>query len=160
MGTPQGSHDGNVPVATNKTHNLALQRGFSRGGKKTVRYATFLSESSELRENRAYDYGCNSASSLRDVVGSSQKKNNSSAFGTVYDDLNLHNSVHNCPNLYSSLHTRVCNTVSRWYRTVHVPWLVASYDMHKGKHWMNSKPHATWCVADVVSEERHETHIA
>ena len=36
--------------------------------------------------------------------------------------------------------------VSRWYRTVYIPWLVASYDTHKGKRWLNSKPpkpHAT-----------------
>ena len=32
------------------------------------------------------------------------------------------------------------HTVSRWYRTVHIPLLVASYDTHKGKRWLNSKP--------------------
>ena len=32
--TPQGSRDGNVTAATNKTHNSALQDGFSGGGKK------------------------------------------------------------------------------------------------------------------------------
>ena len=30
------------------------------------------------------------------------------------------------------------HTVIRWYRTVYIPWLVASYDTHKGKRWMNS----------------------
>ena len=29
-------------------------------------------------------------------------------------------------------------TVSRWYRTVYIRWLVASYDTHKGKRWLNS----------------------
>ena len=32
------------------------------------------------------------------------------------------------------------HTVSRWYRTVYIPWLVASYDTHKGKRWLNSDP--------------------
>ena len=31
-------------------------------------------------------------------------------------------------------------TVSRWYRTVYIPLLVASYDTHKGKRWLNSNP--------------------
>ena len=25
-------------------------------------------------------------------------------------------------------------------RTVHIPWLVDSYDTHKGKRWLNSNP--------------------
>ena len=29
-------------------------------------------------------------------------------------------------------------TLSQWYRTVYIPWLVASYDTHKGKRWLNS----------------------
>ena len=32
------------------------------------------------------------------------------------------------------------HTVSRWYRTVYIPWLVASYDTHKSKRWLNSNP--------------------
>ena len=32
------------------------------------------------------------------------------------------------------------HTVSRWYRTVYIRWLVASYDTHKGKRWLNSDP--------------------
>ena len=32
------------------------------------------------------------------------------------------------------------HTVSRWYRTVYIPRLVASYDTHKGKRWLNSNP--------------------
>ena len=30
------------------------------------------------------------------------------------------------------------HATSRWYRTVYIPWLVASYDTHKGKRWLNS----------------------
>ena len=32
------------------------------------------------------------------------------------------------------------HTVSRWYRTVYISLLVASYDTHNGKRWLNSKP--------------------
>ena len=32
------------------------------------------------------------------------------------------------------------HTVIRWYMTVYIPSLVASYDTHKGKRWLNSDP--------------------
>ena len=32
------------------------------------------------------------------------------------------------------------HTVSRWYRAVYIPWLVASYDTHNCKRWMNYNP--------------------
>ena len=65
-----GRCDGSVTAATKKPIALACQCGFSEGGKKrTVRQATFERERSELRENRAYDCGCNSGSSLRVAVG-------------------------------------------------------------------------------------------
>ena len=32
------------------------------------------------------------------------------------------------------------HAVSRWYRTVYIPLLVASYDTHMGKRWLNSNP--------------------
>ena len=35
------------------------------------------------------------------------------------------------------------HSMSRWHRTVHIPWLVDSYDTHKGKRWLNSNPQAT-----------------
>ena len=62
-----GSRDGNVTAATNKAHNHALQPGFS-GEEKKVEYTkprTYLRESSELREDRAYDSG----STVTDAVG-------------------------------------------------------------------------------------------
>ena len=31
------------------------------------------------------------------------------------------------------------HAMRRWYRTVYIPWLVTSYDTHKGKRWQNSK---------------------
>ena len=46
----------------------------------------------------------------------------------------------NCPNTYASLHARRPCAIIRWYRTVYIPWLVASYKTHKGKRWLNSNP--------------------
>ena len=33
---------------------------------------------------------------------------------------------------------KTMHAISRWYRTVYVTWLVASYDTYKGKRWLNS----------------------
>ena len=38
---------------------------------------------------------------------------------------------------------KVKHTVCWWYWTVYIPWLVASYDTHKGERWLNSNPQAT-----------------
>ena len=42
------------------------------------------------------------------------------------------------------MHLTACkkamHATSWWYRTVYIPWLVASYDTHKGKRWLNSNP--------------------
>ena len=35
---------------------------------------------------------------------------------------------------------KAMHAISRWYRTVYIPWLVASHDTHKGKRWLNSNP--------------------
>ena len=35
---------------------------------------------------------------------------------------------------------KAVHATSRWYRTVYIPWLVAFYDTHKGKRWLNSNP--------------------
>ena len=53
----------------------------------------------ELLEDRAYNYGCNSGTPLRDAVGSLKKKN-SSTYGTVYY-LNQDNPMPNYPNSYA-----------------------------------------------------------
>ena len=58
---------------------------------------------SELQEDRAYNYGCNSWSPLRDAVGSYKK--NSSVVGTIYY-LNLDSPVPNYPHSYAPLHAR------------------------------------------------------
>ena len=35
---------------------------------------------------------------------------------------------------------KAMHATSWWYRTVYIPWLVSFYDMHKGKHLLNSNP--------------------
>ena len=35
---------------------------------------------------------------------------------------------------------KAMHATSRWYGTVYIPWLVAFYDTHKGKRWLNSNP--------------------
>ena len=52
------------------------------------------------------------------------------------------------------IHLTACkkamHATSRWYRTVYIPWLVASYDTHKGKRWLNS-PQTTGAVVAYYS---------
>ena len=35
---------------------------------------------------------------------------------------------------------KIMHAISRWCWTVYIPWLVTSYDTHKGKRWLNSNP--------------------
>ena len=35
---------------------------------------------------------------------------------------------------------KAMHAMSRWYKTVYIPWIVVSYDTHKGKHWLNYDP--------------------
>ena len=39
---------------------------------------------------------------------------------------------------------KAMHAISWWYRTVYIPWLVVSYDTHKGKRWLNSNPPNHW----------------
>ena len=64
----------------------------------------YISERSELQQDRAYDYGWNSGSPVRDAVVLIINKS-SSALGIVYY-LNLDNPVPNYPNSYIPLHAR------------------------------------------------------
>ena len=95
----------------------------------------------ELLEDRAYDYGCNSGTPLRDAVGSLKKK----------ELIRLWNSILPEPGQPCQLSKLIRSTecrktlrsMSRWHRTVRIPWLVDSYDTHKGKRWLNSNPQTT-----------------
>ena len=95
-------------------------------------------ERSELLEDRHYESGCNSGSPHRDAVGSLEKKL-----------VGLWNSILPKPRHPSAQLPKLTgrtafkkakHTVSRWYTTVYIPWFVASYDTHNGKHWLNSNP--------------------
>ena len=69
------------------------------------------------------------------------KKKISSTFGTVYyAEPGLQSAQLSKP--IPSLHVikKVNHTVRRWYRTVYIAWLVASYDAYNGKRWPNSNP--------------------
>ena len=122
-----------------KPRTLPWQHGFSWGGKKRrVRKATYLREWSELWEDRAYDCGCNSWSPRRDAVDSFKKRTHPPLQQYI-----TWTRTTQCPTVQT--HTPHCmqetkHTVSRWYRTVYIPWLVASYDTHKGKRWLNFNP--------------------
>ena len=98
----------------------------------------YLRESSELREDRAYDCGCNSWSLLMDAVGSLRKE-----LIRLWNSI-LPESGQPSPQLSKLIrltaYKKTNHTVSRWYRTVYIPRLVASYDTHKGKRWLNSHP--------------------
>ena len=89
-------------------------------------------------EDRTYDCGCNSGSHLRDAVGSLRKR--------THPPLNSKLTEPGQPSAYLSklIRPTACkktkHTVSRWYRTVYIPKLVASYDTHKGKRLLNSNP--------------------
>ena len=124
-----------LPPPPTKPATLTWQCGFSGGGKKEE-----FKERSELREDRAYDSGCNSWSPLRDAVGSLKQ-----------ELIRLWNSVLPEPGQPSAqlsklIRLTACkkktkHTISQWYRTVYISWLVfASYDTHKGKRWRNSEP--------------------
>ena len=104
--------------------------------RKTSKLSHVLKGRSELREDRAYDCGCNSWSPLRDAVGSFKKITH-----PPLEQYITWTRTTQCPTVQT--HTPHCmqeDTVRQWFRTVYIPWLVASYDTHKGKRWLNSKP--------------------
>ena len=61
------------------------------------------------------------------------------AFGTVYH-LNQDNPINAQLSklIRHFARKRAMHAMSRWYRTVYIPRLIASYDTHKGKRWLNS----------------------
>ena len=76
------------------------------------------------------------------------KKKNSSAYGTVifkFDNWTWTGTTQ-CPTVQlirPTEYRKTQHSMSRWHRTVHIPWLVDSYDTHKGKRWLNSNPQTT-----------------
>ena len=94
---------------------------------------------SGLREDWAYDCGCNSWSPLRDAVGSLKK-----------ELIRLWNSILPEPGQPSAqlsklIRMTACkktkHTVSRWYRTVYIPWFVSFYDTKRANvGWILNPP--------------------
>ena len=85
-------------------------------------------------EDRAYDCGCNSRSPLRDAVGSLKK-----------ELIRLYNSIlpetgQPSSQLSELIRLTACkkamHAIRRSYRTVYIPWFVASYDTQKSKRWL------------------------
>ena len=125
-----------LPPPTTKPIALPRQRGFSRGGKQEE-YAKPRTEGREMSYGKI---GLTTVAVTHDLLSGMPlvvlRKELISLwnFGTLYY-LNQDNPVPNCSNSYASL-----NAISRWYRIVYIHWLVASYDTHKNKHWLNSDP--------------------
>ena len=92
------------------------------------RWAPPYRERSELREDWAYDCGCNSRSPLRDVVGSWRKITHPRLVQYI-----TWTRTTQCPTV-QLIRLPACkkttHAVSRWYRTVYIAWLVSSYDTH------------------------------
>ena len=112
----------------------------------------YLRERSELREDRAYCCGCNSWSPLRDAVGSFKKR--------THPPLEQYITWTGQPSAQLSTLIRFTafkktkHTVSRCYSAVYIPWLVASYDMHKGKRSLNSRPPKPQGKNEITSNNR------
>ena len=85
----------------------------------------------------SYDCGCNSGSPLRDAVGSKNRTH------PPLEQYITWTRTTQCPTVKLICLTackKAMHATSRWYRTVYIPWLVAFYNTHKGKRWLNSNP--------------------
>ena len=74
-------------------------------GKEEKKGKSYWKGEAELLEDRAYDYGCNSETPLRDAVGSFKKKELIRLWNSIIrlSYLNRDNLVPNCPNSYAPL---------------------------------------------------------
>ena len=82
--------------------------------------------------------GCNSWSLLKDAIGPIGKRTRQPLEQYITWTRTIQ-----CPT--AKTHTPHCmqedqHTVRWLHRTVYIPWLVASYNMHKGKCWLNFNP--------------------
>ena len=117
---------------------LPWQRGFSRGGKKEE-YAKPRTEGRELSYRKI---GLMTVAVTQDLLSGMP-------LVLKIEFIHLWNSLLPDPGQPSAqlsklIHLTACKKAmhakSRWYRTVYIPCLVASYNMHKGKRWLNSNP--------------------
>ena len=134
----EGSCDGNVTDATNKTHDHASQHCFS-GWEKKEEYAKPRTEGREV----SYDkIGLTTVAGTQDLLWGKP-------LVLKIELIRLWNSIVPEPGQSSAqlsklIRLTACkkamHAISRWYITVYIPWVVASYDTHKSKRWLNSNP--------------------
>ena len=112
-------------LAIDKTHDPSFPDSvFLAGEAKKEEYAkkrrgTCYRERSELRQDRAYDCGCNSGSPLKDAVGSLEKELIRYRNRIVPEPGQLSDQLHKPICLTACKMTK--HTVRRWYRTVYIP---------------------------------------
>ena len=102
--------------------------------------ATYYREKCELREDRVCYSGRNSGSPLWDDVGSFKK-----------ELIRLWNSILNAlgqpsahlSNIGLTASKQAKHTINRLYKKVYIQRLVAPYDMHNNKRWLNYNPNVT-----------------
>ena len=140
-----------LPPPPTKAITLPWQCGFSGGG-KIVEYAKPRTKGRGVSNGKI---GLTTVAVTQDLP--------SGTLLVLYEKelIRLWNSILPGPGQPSDqLYKLICLTackktkhaVSRWYRTVYIPWIVASYDTHKGKRWLNSNPpshrgHNCTCIA-------------
>ena len=117
---------------------LPWQRGFSGGGKKEE----YSKPHTEGREVSYGKIGLTTVAVTQDLLSGMP-------LVLKIELICLWNSLLPEPGQPSAqlsklIHLTACkkamHAISQWCRTVYIPWLVASYDTHKGKHWLNSNP--------------------
>ena len=120
---------------------LPWQSGFSGEGKKEE-YAKPRTEGREGREVSYGKIGLTTVAVTRDLLSRMP-------LVLKIELVCLWNSLLPEPGepsaqLSKLIHLTACkkamHAISRWYRTVYIPWLVTSYDTHKSKRWLNSNP--------------------
>ena len=117
---------------------LPWQSGFSRGGKKE----DYAKPRTEVREVSYGKIGLTTVAETQDLLSGMP-------LVLKIELIRLWNSLlpepgHPSAQLSKLIRHTACkkamHAISWWYRTVYIPWLVASYDTHKGKRWLNSNP--------------------
>ena len=127
-----------LPPPPTKQIALPWQRGFSGGGKKE--------EYAKPHLGRGVSYG---KIGLTTVAVTHDLLSGMQLVLLRKELIRLWNSILPEPGQPSAkLSKLICltackktkHTVSRWYRTIYITCLVASYDTHKGKRWLNPDP--------------------
>ena len=127
-----------LPPPPTKIITLPWQRGFSGWGKKEE----YAKPHAEGREVSYVKIGLTTVAVTQDLLSGMP-------LVLKIELICLWNSILPEPGQPSAqlsklIHLTACkkvmHAISRWYRTVYVPWLVASYDTHKDNRWLNSNP--------------------